>query len=195
MTSLHEPTLWHGSQNKWSASILFTKISKSVANIEATLMQTVGTIRSREDECNHCKEEAGPFSNCVTVEGVEFCANCHWEKLDPRCSLNSQPSTPKKRRSLPPPTDEEVQTKKDMMDHVGAKRALFEKDLREYGAEHWKLWQDFQQAEDDRVDQSTNPPTSFMREFRTRLQKVEQDFGKTMADATVVLDAYTPLTF
>ena len=74
------------------------------------------------------------------------------------------------------------------MEGVRAKRDLFEKELREHGVEHRKLWQDFQRAEDDHVDQGTIS-TSFMREFRIRLQKMEEDFGKTVADATVVLDA------
>jgi hypothetical protein len=188
MESVREPTLRYGSRNKWSASILFTKISKSLANFEATLMQTVGTIQSRENECVHCKEEAGLFSNCVKVDGVESCANCHWEKLDLRCSFNSQPSTPKKRRSLQPPTDEEIQKKKDLIESVRTNRCLFEKELEAHRLEHRSRWQEFQGAEDENVDQGTIS-TSFMRDFRRKLQEMEEDFNKLMANSKAILDA------
>lgn len=188
MESLREPTLRYGSRNKWNASILFTKISKSLVNIEATLMQTVGTIQSRENECIHCKEEAGPFSNCVKVEGVEFCANCHWEKLDLRCSFNSQPSTPKKRRSLQPPTDEEIQKKKDLMDSVRTNRCLFERELEAQRLELRSRWEELQGAEDENVDQVT-VSISFMRDFRRKLQKMEEDFNKLVANSKAFLDA------
>ncbi|KAJ5825381.1 hypothetical protein N7474_002519 [Penicillium riverlandense] len=188
MESLREPILRYGSRNKWSTSVLFNKISKSLANIEATLMQTVGTIQSRENECVHCKEEAGPFSNCVKVEGVEFCANCHWEKLDLRCSFNSQSSTPKRRRTLPHPTDEEIQNKKDLIDSVRTKRYLFEKELEGHRVEHRSLWQEFQGAEDGNVDQGS-VSISFMCDFRMKLQKMEEDFNKLMANSKAILDA------
>jgi hypothetical protein len=53
-------------------------MSGSLANVEAALMQVVGT--AEDNECMKCQEGRGPFHQCVIVHDVTtHCANCTFE--------------------------------------------------------------------------------------------------------------------
>jgi len=53
--------------------------------------------------------------------------------------------------------------------------------------EHRSLWTEFQGVEDEHVDQGT--VSLSMRHFRRKLQKMEEEFNKVVANAKGVLDA------
>lgn len=72
----------------------YGKMTRMIANVEATLMQVVGTPPDRE--CLHCRRSNGIFHQCIRVRGVTtHCANCHWNGKSTRCDLP---------RGTPPPS-------------------------------------------------------------------------------------------
>ncbi|KAJ5792040.1 uncharacterized protein N7503_008018 [Penicillium pulvis] len=100
MPGKNEPVLRPGWRIDWDATKFFTRINSSLANVEAVVMQCVGNvITDPEKMCETCSTRKGPFAFCVTVGGIEECANCHWDREEHRCSFNTNPSTPKSRRS------------------------------------------------------------------------------------------------
>ncbi|KAJ5473030.1 hypothetical protein N7530_007031 [Penicillium desertorum] len=86
-------------------------------NIEAALMQVVGTVM--EVQCMPCQEGCGPFTHCVTVVGAEevtCCANCHFRSQDTRCRWPSpttppisQPTSSNRRAPLSPDANQQAQ--------------------------------------------------------------------------------------
>lgn len=80
------------SRATWSPTRMFEMICQKVHELEAAAIQVVGTY---SHECSHCEQELGPFLKCVSVPGNPGCANCHWVKAGPSCSLNPNP-TPRK---------------------------------------------------------------------------------------------------
>lgn len=141
MPARNEPILRPEGHAKCSASILFTKINSSLANVEAFLMQCVGNvITDPEKMCKTCSTKKGPFAFCVTVVGIEECANCHWDKEEHRCSFNNNPSTPKSRRSSKLYTQEEIlEFEKELEDlrtekaGLNARLIAFRKQLEKVG--------------------------------------------------------------
>lgn len=100
MPGRNEPVLRPGWRVDWDAMRFFSRINSALANVEAVVMQCVGNvITDPEKMCKTCSTKKGPFAFCVTVVGIEECANCHWDKEEHRCSFNNNPSTPKSRRS------------------------------------------------------------------------------------------------
>ncbi|KAJ5886618.1 uncharacterized protein N7473_009292 [Penicillium subrubescens] len=84
-------------------------MSRSIANVEAALMQVVGT--AEDNECIKCQEGGGQFHQCVIVCDVTtHCANCRWNGKRGRCTFEledvPQPSDaspmPGLRANLPP---------------------------------------------------------------------------------------------
>jgi hypothetical protein len=61
------------------------KIGARLANVEAALIQIVGT--EATTACKSCEQEFGPFSHCVTAPGALECGNCHWGNKASRCTL------------------------------------------------------------------------------------------------------------
>jgi hypothetical protein len=61
--------------------------TKRNLNLEADLCQKSGTVR--EPGCTRCNKGAGPWTECVTVDGFlqESCANCHYSGAGPDCSF------------------------------------------------------------------------------------------------------------
>lgn len=54
----------------------YGKMNRMIANVEAALMQVVGT--APDIECRHCRRTKGIFHQCILVPGVTtHCANCH----------------------------------------------------------------------------------------------------------------------
>lgn len=91
-------------------------ISDRTENIEAALMQVVGTVM--EVQCVPCQEGCGPFTHCVTVVGAEVtcCANCHFRAQDARCRWPSptpppisQPASSNRREPLSPDANRQAQ--------------------------------------------------------------------------------------
>jgi hypothetical protein len=70
------------------------QIGAKLANVEAALIQIVGT--EATTACESCQKEFGPFSHCITAPGALDCGNCHWSSNSSRCTL---PPTP-----IPTPT-------------------------------------------------------------------------------------------
>jgi hypothetical protein len=131
MPAKNEPVLRLGARSGWTATTFFTKINSLLANVEGIVMQCVGDIiTDPEKMCEHCRKLTGPFAFCVTVDGVEECANCHWEREEHRCSFNTSPSVPKSRRSSKLYTPEEVEAmEKEVADLRVLKAALVEKSI------------------------------------------------------------------
>ncbi|KAJ6109856.1 hypothetical protein N7486_002091 [Penicillium sp. IBT 16267x] len=136
MPAQNEPILRPAGHAGWTATTFFTKANAMLANVEAILMQCVGNvIIDPEEMCEHCSKQNGPFSFCVRMDGIDKCANCHWERCGYRCSFNTNPSTLKSRRSSKPYTQEEIQSmekeaadlqelKADLMKNIIAVRKL-----------------------------------------------------------------------
>ncbi|KAJ5657971.1 uncharacterized protein N7484_001620 [Penicillium longicatenatum] len=122
----NEPVLRPGARAGWTATTFFTKINSLLANIEAILMQCVGqAITDPEEMCAHCRRRCGPFSFCVRVDGIEECANCHWEKLGHRCSFNASPLSPKTRQNSKLYTQEEIAAFEQEMEELRVAHASF----------------------------------------------------------------------
>ncbi|KAJ5629781.1 hypothetical protein N7528_003438 [Penicillium herquei] len=90
MQGQNEPVIRPGKRYDWDAMKFFSMINSSLANVEAVVMQCVGrVITDPELQCEHCARGKGPFNFCVVVDGIKECANCHWGKMDLRCSVNT----------------------------------------------------------------------------------------------------------
>ncbi|KAJ5936758.1 hypothetical protein N7466_003208 [Penicillium verhagenii] len=98
MKCINEPVLrWKASSNSpWDAKTLYSRINYSTINVEAAVMQCVGTIiQDPQEMCHSCSRRYGPFAFCVRVDGVQDCGNCHWSRQSYRCSFNtSLPARP-----------------------------------------------------------------------------------------------------
>lgn len=93
MPNVNEPILRVGTRNSWTPSLFSENIGTSLANVEAALIQVVGT--RAEVACTHCQEIKGPFAHCVRIAGDQnHCGNCHWGGNRDRCSFNAAPATP-----------------------------------------------------------------------------------------------------
>ena len=93
MPNVNEPILRVATRNSWTPSLFSEKIGASLANVEAVLIQVVGT--RAEVPCTHCQEGLGPFAHCVRIAGDQTdCGNCHWGGNQRRCSFNTAPATP-----------------------------------------------------------------------------------------------------
>ncbi|KAJ5946562.1 hypothetical protein N7454_003401 [Penicillium verhagenii] len=204
MPAQNEPILRPEGHAGCSATTLFTKINASLANVEAFLMQCVGTvITDPEKMCEHCRKRNGPFSFCVKVEDIEECANCHWDRCSWRCSFNTNPITPKSRRSSKLYTQEEIQAmekeaadlrekKADLVNKIIALRKLIEaaeahrqqafNDNPEH-ADDPLAGEELRQAR-DQYDQ--NLRNNWLWKMERKLKAVQTNFG-TVADETMDL--------
>ncbi|KAJ5199553.1 Protein of unknown function DUF3716 [Penicillium cf. griseofulvum] len=110
MPSRNELILRSGTWSVWSASMFSENIGESLTNVEAILIQVVGT--RQEVPCKHCEERRGPFAHCVRIpEANNHWGNCHWGGDRDRCSFNEGPIAPKPTRvRRPKMTDEEYRT-------------------------------------------------------------------------------------
>lgn len=87
---LREPLLRY-NRGAWSGARMQQQIAQNSNHIEAAAMQVVGAW-SQTRECTNCQRDEGPFVKCATFPGIEGCANCHWVKAGPSCSLNTHPT-------------------------------------------------------------------------------------------------------
>jgi hypothetical protein len=74
------------------------------------------------------------------------------------------------------------------MDSVRTNSCLFEKEVEALRLELRSRWEEFQGAEDKNVDEGS-VSISFMRDFRRKLQKMEADCNKLVANSKAFLDA------
>lgn len=91
MPALREPALRYGKNAAgWSPEAFYNNINKLLNRFEGAVIQVVGTIHERGNQCQGCQYGHGPFSHCVMVSGVTGCGNCNYRsKKDARaCSLN-----------------------------------------------------------------------------------------------------------
>jgi hypothetical protein len=98
MPGLREPTLRYGKTAAgWSPEAIYNNINKTLNRFEGAVIQVVGTIYERGNQCQGCQYELGPFSHCVMVPGVTGCGNCNYRsKKDARvCSLNDNRFEPR----------------------------------------------------------------------------------------------------
>lgn len=99
MAAMNELTIRKGWRVDYDGKKSFSRINQKIANVEATLMYTVGVaITNKLLQCKHCRQKNGPSEYCVQVPGFKECANCHWDKQGPRCSFNDNPQPPRKSR-------------------------------------------------------------------------------------------------
>lgn len=66
-------------------NIMNTKIGARITNVEAALIQVVGT--EATTACDSCQKEHGPFSHCVTAAGALECRTCHFGGITSHCTL------------------------------------------------------------------------------------------------------------
>ncbi|KAJ5697501.1 hypothetical protein N7488_011185 [Penicillium malachiteum] len=80
----NELVIRHGQRNDWDAAKFFSMINSPLANVEAVVMHAsiAPSTRARSNFY-------------VVVEGIKECANCHWGKMDRRCSFNTGAPEPK----------------------------------------------------------------------------------------------------
>ncbi|KAJ5472786.1 hypothetical protein N7530_006787 [Penicillium desertorum] len=81
MPNQREPCMRRGI--RWTAPQFQQQMNDSLPRVEAALMQVVG--QQDELQCTMCLLLSGPFSNCVSVRGIDdlsACANCHWIQED-----------------------------------------------------------------------------------------------------------------
>ena len=69
------------------------------ANVEAILGQSRGAMEGQE--CDGCAEGIGPFTTCVTAEGMfgGSCTNCHFGSRGKKCSFRSEETEKRPKRS------------------------------------------------------------------------------------------------
>ncbi|KAJ5936770.1 hypothetical protein N7466_003220 [Penicillium verhagenii] len=107
---LNEPVIRPGWRGDWDAGKFYAKVNSQLSNVEALVMYCTGkVITDPEHMCTMCSAGKGPFSFCVTAEGIEECASCHWDGQAARCSFNSNPLPRKSRRNSKVYTAEEFQ--------------------------------------------------------------------------------------
>jgi hypothetical protein len=77
------------------------------ANVEAVLAQSRG--ETEVEECKGCGEGGGPFTNCVTMEGMlqGSCTNCHFGSRGAKCSFRPKPSAKRVAREANLESEEE----------------------------------------------------------------------------------------
>lgn len=119
LPSRNEPVLRFKHQDRWTSAHFSHQIRLAYKNIEATLIQVVGS--PAPVSCRNCRQEDGIFSHCITVPGVPACGNCHWAGRGDRCTLNSEP------RSTPTPKTRQGKVSQEGMDErlalIEARRA------------------------------------------------------------------------
>lgn len=163
-------------------------ISDRTENIEAALMQVVGTVI--EVQCVPCQEGCGPFTHCVTVVGAEevTCyANCHFRSQDSRCRWPSptpppisQPASSNRRAPLSPDANRQAQAGTRSTRQAGAPappQVLTQQDLIP-------------------IQQNITQATRLRQEVERALQRVQQShesvetYLQTAIDTMSLLQAY-----
>lgn len=94
-----ELTLRSGYQNMWSAENLSREVGLGISNVEAAIVQVVGTVQV--DECTQCQQNDGPFPLCVKAPGSSACGNCHWKEKMNDCSFYDASASHSGRRHQP----------------------------------------------------------------------------------------------
>ncbi|KAJ5672031.1 hypothetical protein N7507_001158 [Penicillium longicatenatum] len=204
MPAQNEPILRPEGHAGWTATTICTRINANLANVEATIMQCVGSaITDPEEMCQHCRQYNGLFSFCVKVDGIEECANCHWERCGYRCSFNTSSINPKSRRSSKLYTQEEIQDmekeaadlrelKADLINKITAVRKL----LEGADAHRQKAFDDNPEHADDpmvgeELTQAMNGYNQYLRnnwlwKLERKHKQVQTEFGR-LADETMDL--------
>lgn len=136
-----------GERVRWTPKSMSTKIGARLTNVEAALIQIVGT--ESPNACNSCEKESGPFSHCVTAPGALECGNCHWGGNASRCTLPQVPIT------TPPP--------------LTRRRTISEDQRLEWGIKRSQL-----HAERARLEQSEAALTSKIRDLHKKVDLVQR---------------------
>lgn len=147
--SKNELSIRWGERARWTPSATAAKIGSRIANVEAALIQIVGTESS--PACDTCQKDFGPFSHCVTAPGALECGNCHWSGNASRCTL---PPTP---IATPAPTSHP--------------RTFSEEQRRE-----WETRRADVQAEQARLEQAEDALMQKIQALHTKVDLVQRVF-------------------
>jgi hypothetical protein len=140
------------------------QIGAKLANVEAALIQIVGT--EATTACESCQKEFGPFSHCITAPGALDCGNCHWANNSSRCTL---PPTP-----IPTPTP------------TSHRRTFSEEQRVEWETKRAELY-----AEKARLEQSKAALSEKIRDLHKKVDLMQRVFtrlvfaGQTTETSTI----------
>ncbi|KAJ5176980.1 Protein of unknown function DUF3716 [Penicillium canariense] len=103
------------------------QIGASVARVEATTIQIVGTPET--SLCTVCLSNKGPFSHCTRDPATRRCGNCHW--LGRSCSLDPDPNaTSSTRRRMHRVSREDLASAADELESLLKQRGSLRTCLR-----------------------------------------------------------------
>ncbi|CAI7627669.1 unnamed protein product [Penicillium bialowiezense] len=89
-----EPTLQADTEKRKRAKLngeeWNAQIGHHKAQIEALIVQAVGQRLSADSACERCLLFTGKFNACVTIPGVDGCANCRWDLQGKKCRSANQ---------------------------------------------------------------------------------------------------------
>ncbi|KAJ6093442.1 hypothetical protein N7486_008731 [Penicillium sp. IBT 16267x] len=86
---LREPTLRRRCKRIASPEIFERYIGSVIPNVEAVWIQIVGIVS--ENQCWRFQRRLGPFTHCVTFNGINGCGNCQWWRKKRRCDFYHSP--------------------------------------------------------------------------------------------------------